>query len=181
MSFGPPYMQITCYYLEVTPGVKDPAHDIPLGCTYVDFYGQTIGSTTTGGAYDPGVHGGGGLKGSKTCSSPPEAIGDTFIPKDSNQAITITGMNSVWDGGEKIGWIYQGSDGNRYARVDPGISYPIGIVGPLAVSYYMIRDFGFGLTSAPTDTQIAKIPAGQKLSNGAKALQCFTNGQNLNP
>ncbi len=174
LSFGQPHMDITCYYLEVTPGVMDPAHDTPLGCDYIDFGGNEVTGPGGGPGFDQGVHGGVGLPGSTCGDNTSMSIGQQFIPYNSNQVITVTGISSVWSNGTLVGWIYNGSDGNRYAGTNP-VAEPSPVEpwnGPLMSKY-----FGFGAINPPPDTSIAQMASGQQPSGGAKALKCHTRTQ----
>lgn len=191
MGIGPgiPQMDTTCYYQEVTPGVEDPAHDIFLGCDYVDFYGSEVSNGGQPG-YDPGVHGGGPTKLAGKCSSAPNDIGDPVIPHGTTDQGTVIDRNSVWAAGQNIGWIYDVSiDGvtERYAQVNSSVWVN---AGPSYSSqqdmynYVMTTYFGFpkdilGSATQNYDTGLYKISPTQTLKGGARALKCYSDGEQL--
>ncbi len=169
------HMDITCYYREVTPGVEGPAHDIPLGCDYIDFYGNEVTGPDGAPGFSSGVHGGVPLAGS-SCDNAGVAIGGGFIPyPGSGSQVYVTSESGVWSYGTNVGWLYMGSDGNQYAQANTAAE-PFGM--PTASGYLLMEFFGFPALYAP-DTSVVKMPAGQHLTHTARPAKCHTAGSNL--
>lgn len=165
---GTMYMNTICYYQEVTPGIEDPAHDTPLGCDFIDFYGNEISSGGQPG-FDPSVHGGSpGEKLAFSCSSAPETQGDTFI--FDGKVIAVYDENSLWENNAEVGWLYKGSDGNIYIQANyasqPGISFGAGL-----------GIFSISVSTPGGYSEIEKYPG--KLPTGVRNARCITRGGSL--
>lgn len=165
---GTMYLDTICYYQEVTPGIEDPAHDTPLGCDFVDFYGNEISSGGQPG-FDPSVHGGSpGERLAFSCSSAPETQGDTFI--FDGKVIAVYDENSLWENNAEVGWLYKGSDGNIYIQANyasqPGISFGAGL-----------GIFSISVSTPGGYSEIEKYPG--KLPTGVRNARCITRGGSL--
>lgn len=173
MTFGTPYMQLTCWYQALTFGVHDPAHDTPLGCTYIDFFGGTQDATPTDdgrgmrGYGDVAIHG--GKKDHDGCSSSPETIGDP-IDTVNGVIMNVTDINVIRSDYTVVGWMYQTQTGARYFQPDFATqagwnwSLNLGIVS--------------GGSSSPGGVGPVKPWTGS-LPPGSRPYNCFTDGHQL--
>jgi len=67
----------------------------------------------------------------RPCSGSPETISDFFRPAGSNASIQVTDINSIWQNGAEVGWIYLGNNGVRYYQANystkAGVNFGVSI------------------------------------------------------
>jgi hypothetical protein len=169
MTMGRSQLILTCWFQEVTPGVEDPAHDIPLGCTYEDFVSTTQDINPNGGGFDfVGIHG--GKVSGAGCASSPETIQDPIDVTSSGAEVSVTDINVVMADGSVVGWMYMGSNGVRY--------YQPNYATQAAWNFNISLGIVSGGTSTPGGYGPVKPWTGQ-LPPGSRPLKCFTSGTTL--
>ena len=105
----------------------------------------------------------------RPCSGSPETISDFFRPAGSNASIQVTDINSIWQNGAEVGWIYLGNNGVRYYQANystkAGVKFGISI--------------GFASASIQPGTYSNIEQWTGSLPSGSGVQKCESEGQQL--
>jgi hypothetical protein len=104
-----------------------------------------------------------------SCSGSPESIGDYFRDPATNASIQVTDINSIWQNGSEVGWLYLGSNGTRYIQAN--YSTQAGVSWGLS--------FGFASASVAPGTYGPIKQWGGGLPPGSAVQKCESNGGQL--
>lgn len=104
------------------------------------------------------------------CSGSPETISDYFRPAGSNATIEVMDINSIWQDGSEVGWLYLGSNGVRYIQLNYSTQAGVSLGGTL---------FGIVGISVSTGSYSNIRPWRGSLPAGSATQKCESGGAQL--
>ena len=104
-----------------------------------------------------------------SCSGSPETINDFFRNANTNASIEVTDINSIWQGGAEVGWMYLGSDNVRY--------YQANYSSQAGVSFGLSLGFAGGSVGNGAYSAIKPWTGG--LPAGSAVQKCESQGKQL--
>ena len=103
------------------------------------------------------------------CSGSPETVGDT-IPSTGGFT-SVADINAIWQGSLEVGWMYLGTNGNRYFQGN------FADTSVVAISIGIYKSLGFSITQPSGYGPV--VPWSGMLPPGSSLVPCFTKGKIL--
>ncbi len=114
-------------------------------------------------------------KSGQNCAGSPDAVDDSFV-NQNGRLVNITDINSVWDLGKEVGWLYRGSDGWIYVQAN--YSSSVGVNWAVGLGLFGIVSGTVGGSSPGGYSGLRHLTNGGQM-NGGVGVKCFSRGADL--